>query len=295
MRNQTMLAFMFAAIATPSLAENQCEQVFSRVDDFAKQVGVEIATDGLAVETDDGCMVRGVDIRIRKGLSVTAREISWTGVELERFAEHGLFPDKADIEVAGMRTETTGANPFLQSIAGGRVRPPANVDVSWLWVQNAGVMRLTTKEGGRDADPSVWIDAEIDGLNLSSPARAVASLATMSFHQANTRLHLGRSIERLVLLAAAADAVDGSDSATIPEVRTKMLEAIDTIPDTLVPTSSRAALASAARTWPHTVGTLSVEVAPTSGFGVSNLLPMLVSDTGADALSGLSVDIQYDR
>ena len=119
-----------------------------------------------------------------------------------------------------------------------------------------------------------WADAEIDNLDFSSKTAMLLSAATFSVRRWRSDLNLSGPVERLVLLALAADRLDGADAPAqvAGELKFDLLAAIDALPDAVFPAPTRSAFRDAASGLPRPKGRLQIDLTAAPGIGPARFL-----------------------
>jgi len=298
-----LMALTLAAATLPAEAQD-CQATWDRLTSLIAPPGDGIGVRGTlqSGQVDGECKVTGLRVPIVPGIAIAARGLSWSGQGLDRFTESGLPPDSLRLSVNDLRTETDPA-PHIQYLTAGRMRAPVDIVLTWSWDAAERTLRLDTRAGGDAAEPSVWIDAEIDNLDFSSKTAMRLSSATFSVRRWRSDLNLSGPVERLVLLALAADRLDGADAPAqhAGELKSDLLAAIDALPDAVFSAPTRSAFRDAASGLPRPTGRLQIDLTAAPGIGPARFLASALSAGSlslADISSkadGVQVSAVYER
>lgn len=248
------------------------------------------------------CTVSDVTLLPDARVSYRVRALAWSGEGVDRFLSDGTPPSSVSLRMQGVRAVAADQGRMAEWVETGPGTTEAtDLRISAAW-DASGRLLIETEDLGTLRPPSVWVDASVDGVDLSSVAAAKASAATFSVTSLKADIGMNESLARLLLTGLSAERI-GSSEDPDREFAIFVAEArsgVDELPDASFPVHSRVALNALLSDLPKPEGRLFAEITATPGFGAENLLPLLLRRPGGGfsfgaPLTGVRVDLRYER
>lgn len=249
-----------------------------------------------------GCTVSDLTLLPDAALSYRVRSLTWSGDGIAEFVTDGTPPSSLALRLAGVRAvaaEDDAAVVWILDRLG--AQGPSDVGLSAAW-DSSGRLLIETSEPGAMGARSVWVDAAVEGVDLTNAASARASAGTFRVTSIVADIGPGEAFARFLVAGLGADRLQGSDdpAGDFDALRGELAQGADGLPDAAVPVHSRVALKALLADLPDARGRLVAEITAPQGFGPANLLPLLLRRADGDSalaavLSGLRADLRYDR
>ena len=228
--------------------------------------------------TDDGwCQISNLALPMDRNSAFKVDTFRWRASDMARLVELGLPPRSLEIVGVGFAVTARTGDPvfdYLQYLQSSAAESGFGLSVRWDGVQNA----VFVDEAYIDFSVGNRIEAtaRIDGVDLSDQTAMQTSVGSMGLKDLIVTTQLAGWFETFIALPLGT-ALLGNDGVTpeaqVGNLQMQAIQAVNNMPDGIVPSTSREALGAFIRDLPEPRGTVRLQLSANPPLGAARLAP----------------------
>jgi len=290
-----------ALLAGPVAAAEPCPAAWDKVTAGLASFG---AVGGGVRQDGDWCLVEDLvlDMDGQYLPDWHIDRLRFRGGAVGWLAGDAAAPDSLELVAEGLRLVIETGHAQTDWLLAAQARGNAiRVEASLSWDAATRVLRLEGLGIDFPGDNMVELSAEARGVDLSSTGAMQMSVASFAVTAAELKVTTHGLFEGYLLmpLGAALLPAEGDMAAAAEALRSDLVAAVATLPESSFPSASKDALLALIATLPNPAGVLTVALRAEPGIGPARLagpllhgMPQSVADA-AQLFSGVVVDVGW--